>query len=238
MEMLVFQLVMMIIFGAIASAIASSKGRTPIGWFFGGFFIGLIGIIIVAVLPNLKEQKYKEEAIERENRRLREQLMQEQIKTEAFRQHAAARLDAHDVHLGVDTRQAVTALPSPGNPAALTGPDMDGIPNLASDSWPNQAASNDPFSAPLVAATTPLSTQQAGNVGSGYPADAAMAASVGQRQWYYEVQGKAQGPISDSDLVRLAQQGIIVDSTLVWTQQLGNWKSAGTIKSLKQFLKF
>jgi hypothetical protein len=236
MEGLVIWLIVRVIFGAICAAIANSKGRSEVGWFFGGFFFMLLGIIIVACLGNLKEQKYKEEAVERENRRLREQLMQEQIKNEAFRQHAAARLDAHDGHLGVDTRQAVTALPSPGNPAALTNPDMVALPSLASDSWPNQAA-NDPFSAPLIAATTPLSAQQGASTGSSYPLDAAAAAAISQRQWYYEVQGKAQGPISDSDLVRLAQQGIILDATLVWTQQLGNWKTAGTIKSLKQFLR-
>src|SRR5262245_41415653 len=97
-------LVILICCGTITAAIAHSKGRTAIGWFFAGFFIHIIGIIIVVALPNLKEQRFKEEAMERENRRLREQLMQEQIKSEAFRQHAAARLDAHDGHLGLDTR--------------------------------------------------------------------------------------------------------------------------------------
>ncbi|MCC7084600.1 MAG: DUF4339 domain-containing protein [Pirellulales bacterium] len=234
MDMLAFQLIVMLVFAAVASAIASSKGRSVVGWFFGGFFGGLIGVIIVAVLPNLKEQKFKEEAMERENRRLREQLMQEQIKTEAFRQHAAARLDAHDGHLGIDTRSVVTALPSPENPAALTDPQLVALPNLASDSWPNQAPTANSLETPLASAETPLSPLPSSNVSSAYPA---APSSIGQRQWYYEVQGKAQGPISDSDLVRLAQQGLIVDSTLVWTQQLGNWKTAGTIKSLKQFLK-
>lgn len=104
MDMLLIQLIVMGITGAIAAAIANSKGRNAFGWFFAGFFIGLIGIIIVAVLPNLNEQRHKDARIERENRRLREQLRQERIKGETFRQHTSARLDTHDQHLGLDTR--------------------------------------------------------------------------------------------------------------------------------------
>jgi len=100
------QLIILAVTGAIAAAIASSKGRSVIGWFFGGFFLGIIGIVIVAVLPNLKEQREKEMYAERENRRLREQLRQERLKQEAFRQHTATRLDVHDEQLGLDTRTA------------------------------------------------------------------------------------------------------------------------------------
>src|SRR5436190_8935887 len=107
---LLIGLIVRAICGAIAAAIASSKGRSAVGWFFGGFFLVILGIIIVACLSNLNEKRRKEQAQERENRRLREQLVQEQIKNEAFRQHAAARLDQHDVHLGVDTRATVPAI--------------------------------------------------------------------------------------------------------------------------------
>jgi hypothetical protein len=232
------QLIFGLICGGVSAAIASSKGRSVIGWFFGGLFLGWVGIVVVCVLPNLKEQRFKEEAMERENRRLREQLMQEQIKTETFRQHAAARLDAHDGHLGIDTRSVITALPAPDNPAALTNPELVALPNrmspnLTSDDWPNQAQSSSPFESQLIPAAAHEATSMAPN----HSAHPELSAVVGHRQWYYEVQGKAQGPISDNELVVLAQQGIIVDSTLVWTQQLSNWKSAGAIKSLKQYLK-
>jgi hypothetical protein len=111
-----------VIFGAICAAIASSKGRTPVGWFFVGFLLGLIGLIIVLVVPNLHEQQARDARIEHENRRLREQLMQERMKSEVFRQHTAARLDAHDKHLGLDTRATPAlaaveeAAPQFGNP--------------------------------------------------------------------------------------------------------------------------
>ncbi|MFV1959793.1 MAG: GYF domain-containing protein [Planctomycetota bacterium] len=94
-----------LICGVIAAVIATSKGRSGIGWFFGGAFLGLIGIIIVAVLPNLKEEEARRKHAMAERRRLREQLRQEKMKTESFRHHASYRLDTHDSALGVDTRR-------------------------------------------------------------------------------------------------------------------------------------
>ncbi|MBN1808505.1 MAG: DUF4339 domain-containing protein [Planctomycetes bacterium] len=105
--------------GGIAAAIASSKGRNTGGWFAAGFFLDIIGIVIVAVLPNLKEQQNLRNRHSRENRRLREQLRQEKMKSETFRRHAASRLDAHDNVLGVDTRN-VQALPESAAAGYLT----------------------------------------------------------------------------------------------------------------------
>lgn len=102
--------------GVIAAVIASTKGRSAVGWFFGGFLLGIIGVIIVACLSNLQAERARQEQIDRENRRLREQLRQERLKSEAFRQHAALRLDAHDGALSMDTR-STPALPMPEAPA-------------------------------------------------------------------------------------------------------------------------
>ncbi len=99
-----------IIPGVIAGAIASHKGRNVAGWFFGGFFFHIVGIVIVTALPNLNEQKAQREHMEKENRRLKERLKQEQVKSEAFRRHAISRLDAHDTHLGLDTKQTYPLL--------------------------------------------------------------------------------------------------------------------------------
>ena len=83
---------------------------------FGGFFIGLIGVIIVACLSNLKEEESRRAEAERERVRLREQVRQEQSKNEVYRQHSTQRLDAHDNALGMDTR----------SPEALPGQSSSG----------------------------------------------------------------------------------------------------------------
>ena len=109
--MVAVQLIILVILGAVCASIASSKGRSVVGWFFAGFFLGLIGLIIICCMDNLKDRQEQERWSERERRRLREQLKQERLKTEAFRQHTVTRLDAHDNELGVDTR-SVNVLPS------------------------------------------------------------------------------------------------------------------------------
>jgi hypothetical protein len=107
-----------VVCGAVSALIASSKGRNVVGWFFVGFLAGLIGIIIVAVLPNVKTQRADREYADRERRRLREQLRQERLKNEAFRRYSVSRLDVHDEHLGIDTRSQA-ALPGNETPGAL-----------------------------------------------------------------------------------------------------------------------
>jgi hypothetical protein len=99
-------LIISFLFGLLCALIANSKGRSAIGWFFIGFFITCIGLIIILCLSNVKEEKEYREGVSQENRRLREQLRQEKMKSEAFRRHAAQRLDSHDRQLGVDTRAA------------------------------------------------------------------------------------------------------------------------------------
>ncbi|WP_038161549.1 DUF4339 domain-containing protein [Verrucomicrobium sp. BvORR106] len=122
-EAIIFGLVIRCIFGGICAAIASSKGRNPVGWFFIGFFIACIGLVIVLCLPNLHEQQEASRIQEDMNRRLREQLRQEQMKVDALRAHTAARLDAHDAALKMDTRATAPALlaSSPPRPS-LGGP--------------------------------------------------------------------------------------------------------------------
>jgi hypothetical protein len=104
------QLVIGLVTGIITVAIAASKGRSLVGWFFVGFLTGLIGIIVCACMSNLNTERERQRLAALEQHRLREQLRQERLKGEAFRRYAADRLDAHDNMLGVDTR-AASALP-------------------------------------------------------------------------------------------------------------------------------
>jgi hypothetical protein len=106
----VLQLLFMGVFGGISAAIAHSKGRSAIGWFFGGFFLGCIGLIIILCLSNENERNAQLEAQQIQNRRLQEQLKQEQMKTESLRQHTLSRLDKHDEVLGISTRETAPQL--------------------------------------------------------------------------------------------------------------------------------
>ena len=102
---IVLNLVIMCIFGAICAAVASSKGRNAVGWFFVGFLAPCIGLIIILAISNLKTEQARIQRMRREQRRLREQLKQERMKSQGFQQHVRKRLDRHDDELGIDTSQ-------------------------------------------------------------------------------------------------------------------------------------
>lgn len=119
----------MLVFGGIVAAIASSKGRNPVGWFFIGAFFFCIAIIIILVLPNLKEQQAKEQRLEEENRRIREQVRQEQMRLEAFRQQTNNRLDRHDQVLQIDTAPRMESPLGLGGAAGMP----PALPNGAQD---------------------------------------------------------------------------------------------------------
>ena len=105
--------IILLIFGIICAAIANSKGRSVIAWFFIGFFFGIFGLIILLVVGNLKDARQKEMEMKTEQRRLREQLRQERIKNDQFRKHTQVRLDTHDNALGLETRSIQALLDIP-----------------------------------------------------------------------------------------------------------------------------
>lgn len=45
----------LLICGIIAAMIASFKGRNTAGWFLAGLFLGVIGVLLVGLLPKLKQ---------------------------------------------------------------------------------------------------------------------------------------------------------------------------------------
>jgi len=218
MEGLAIHLVIGLICGSIASAIAASKGRNAVGWFFGGFFIGLIGIIIVACLGNLKEQRAYQRRIESEAHRLREQLRLERIKGEAYRQHTAERLDTHDQALGMDTR-STTALPGGRLPGQLPG----AAPPV-----------EDPAAAlqQMAGGNTP---QRSGYRHSEYapPAGPGSVAEGTGPPWYYERGGNSIGPVSQAEVCRLIRTGAIAGSTLLWTEGMADWQPLRAVAALR-----
>jgi hypothetical protein len=49
---------------------------------------------------------------------------------------------------------------------------------------------------------------------------------VSKASWYYEIQGKQQGPVDETSLKLLLKNGAISPTTLVWSKTLGgNWKA-------------
>jgi len=42
-------------FGLLAAHFAKKRGRRPLGWFFIGFFLGFIGILILFLLPKIEK---------------------------------------------------------------------------------------------------------------------------------------------------------------------------------------
>ncbi|MCG8586687.1 MAG: DUF4339 domain-containing protein [Pirellulales bacterium] len=191
--------------GGVCAAIANSKGRSGVGWFFVGFFFGLIAIIIVACLSNLKEERAHRQHVENSNRRLREQLQQERIKNQAFHQHTLQRLDTHDNQLGVNTR--------PTNQIAYESDPMDFLQQLEGNSSTSDELVVQPMSPP------------------------APPTQTSRRQWHYEEGGQTLGPVSESELLSLFRSGRLHDATLIWTEQLGEWKQAGQIEGLQKVLR-
>lgn len=224
--MIAVQLIIGAFCGIIAAAIASSKGRSTVGWFFGGFFFGLIGIIIVACLSNVKEDRAHREQIALDNRRLREKLEQERIKSEAFRQHVAGRLDVHDEHLGIETRSIQAALPNPNHdPSLLATPGESDPYELAVPQSSDGAAggADQRENRPMTGALAPSASE---------PAPQKPAA----RQWFYEQDGQSRGPVLEHELQHLFRTGRLGAATLVWTEPIGQWVAAKRVNVLKPFL--
>lgn len=211
--MFVVQIIIWVICGLICSAIAASKGRNVVGWFFVGLLASVIGIIIIACMSNLKQEKARLEWAESERRRLREQLRQERTKSETFRQYSMTRLDAHDRALDVDTRSV----------AAFPGAEHASPFQQLTQKPGNRAADSK--------AQTPESAFQ--NL-TAQSAPAAPPVPDGGIQWYYEVSGQAVGPVSETDIRNLLRSGRIPGRTLLWTEGLGQWTFADQIEAFRR----
>jgi hypothetical protein len=119
-----------IICGPICAAIAHHKGRSVWGWFFVGFFLSVVGVVLSLVSSNVEQQDYNWRRQDDENRRLREQLRQERIRADSLREYTMRRLDMHDQVLGLDTR-ALPMLESQPKVAGLLPPGSEVNPEPA-----------------------------------------------------------------------------------------------------------
>jgi hypothetical protein len=209
--LLAFQLIAAVICGVIAAAIASAKGRNVAGWFFGGFFLGIIGVIIVACFSNLKAERAYRQQVEQANHRLREQLRQERMKGEAFRQYSTSRLDAHDGALGLDTRSlgpmfgAAPRGQLPSDPAA-----EDALARLAADA-------RRPVEARQV--TPP----QAGADSQGFQESGEVDPEQSDGPWYFAHEGKSFGPVSTLLIVNMLRDKNLHAGSLLWSEGMIDW---------------
>jgi hypothetical protein len=201
--MMTFHLIAGLVCGVAAALIASTKGRNVVGWFFGGLLIGLIGVIIVACLSNLKKQRAQQEAATLERHRLREQLRQERIKSESFRRYSTGRLDAHDQALEIDTRST---------PAALPGAD------------PQSSLQAEPQGDQGEAALQRMAS------GAQAPSTPAFIAPV---QWYYESQGQTCGPVEEGELRSMMRSGQLRGNTLLWKEGFAEWTPANRVETFR-----
>lgn len=104
------QLIILLVFGVITAMIANNKGRSAVGWFFVGFFLGLIGLIIVCVVSDLKQQALRETRLRAENRRLRERMRKDRAVSDQRYRQVNRRLKAHDSVMEIDTESQDPAL--------------------------------------------------------------------------------------------------------------------------------
>ncbi len=99
-------LVFAILLGVVCSLVANSRGRSALGWFFIGFFFGIFALIVLFVIPDLKELEAREQRLRNENRLLREQVKSHRVVADQRHDRQERRLTVHDRALGVDTSGA------------------------------------------------------------------------------------------------------------------------------------
>ena len=48
-------------------------------------------------------------------------------------------------------------------------------------------------------------------------------------QWFYEYNGSSEGPVSERDILRLIEDGVITAKTGLWRQGMGDWQPAASV---------
>ena len=57
MDLLTTMLVSGVLFGIISAVLAAPRGRSPVAWFVIGALLGIIGLILVVVLPSRADDR-------------------------------------------------------------------------------------------------------------------------------------------------------------------------------------
>jgi hypothetical protein len=132
-------------------------------------------------------------------------------------------LDLHDAQLGVDTRSFRAALPGAANGQAAL-PHVDEVEELFADSK----------------SPDPSALQTSAAIEKSPPRNAVPAESRAKpltRKWFFEQNGKSHGPVVESELVGMFQNGRLDGATLVWTEALNDWVVAKRVKILQPHIR-
>ncbi len=213
-ESLAIELVLRVVFGGLCAVVASGRGRSGVAWFFLGFFLGCVGLIVLLVIPDLRLEQERRSKILNQNRRLREQVRKDRMVADARSGEQDRRLQAHDRALGIDT--------------APPAPDV-----LESGSSQPRWQVAGPSVAPADS-TAPPSSGQAGRSeaapGTSTPSDHE------DRAWYFADHQGRQGPVSLTILRTLWAQGVVTGQTYVWAEGMGDWASIAQVAGLEDML--
>jgi len=115
-------LVVRLLFGVCCGMLASSRGRSGVGWGILGFLFVCLPLGLLLLLNDLTVEEDRHRKLRRENLRLREQLKKDRAVADARQASTEQRLTAHDRALGLDTA-----------PASLDGPEQDVPPLLLAE---------------------------------------------------------------------------------------------------------
>ena len=201
------------VMGVICAVIANGRGRSAAAWFFIGFLLGCIGIIILLVMPDLRIDEERRSRLLRENRRLRESARKDRMVSDSRHSENQRRFAVHDRALGVDT----------GSPTAgQIG--HDPVQQIGSGGTEPQK----PFLG-LSGGMKPAAPQPA--------AGGVDATGHAAKQWYFaDTTGGRQGPVGMDVLRSLWQQGSLKATTHVWTEGMADWAHVSSIPGLEDTL--
>jgi len=208
LEGLVVALAIRLVFGVLCAVVASGRGRSGGAWFFLGFFLGWVGLIVLLVIPDLRLEQERRSKLLTQTRRLREQVRKDRMVADARSGEQARRLQAHDRALGIDT--------APPRPEFLEGAPSQPQWQVAGPSAAPADSTAQPSSGPTPETSSPSDHED--------------------RAWYFADHQGRQGPVSLTILRTLWAQGVVTGQTYVWAEGMGGWASIAQVAGLEDML--
>jgi hypothetical protein len=122
----------LLLLACLIAWMASTKGRSPVGWFLLGVFFNVFALVLLVLLPDLEVEQRRAERLSHREQRLREEFKNHRQRTQVELAEAHARLDVHDRLAAVDTRLAPLTTPAPER---LSNSPIPPLPATAQARW-------------------------------------------------------------------------------------------------------